>query len=133
MVGAGHDQLQIGARLSQLGDGLGDQSRLFVRAEGAKDQRGLLLRLGLVSRLVVSTQRDASDVARPVALDEEPAVAIERNHDRARAEHEPGDKRRADAHLVRAQAEGRKIRQPGEFVERDDGSIAEQRRDKGHK
>jgi hypothetical protein len=133
MVGPGHDQPEVGARPSQVGDGFGDQSRLFVRAKSSEDQRGLLLRLGLVSRPVVAAQWDAPDVVRAVALDEETPVAIERDHDCARPEHEPRDKRRADAHLAGAQAEGAEIRERGEFVERDDGSIAEQRRDKRHK
>ena len=102
MVGAGHDQLQMGARPSQLGDGFGDQSRLFVRAKGSEYQCGLTVRLRLVSRPVVPTQWDASDIASAVALDEEPAVAVQGDDDRARPEHEPGHKRRTEPYVAGA-------------------------------
>jgi hypothetical protein len=116
MVRAGHDQLEVGATLTQVGDGLGDQPRLFVGAEGSEDERGLLVRLGLVSRPVVRPQWDASDVASAVALDEEPAVAIQGDDDGARPKHEPGYENRTDASKARAKAESPEIGERRELV-----------------
>src|SRR6266849_7539565 len=117
MIGARHDEPEIGARPTQAGDSLGDQARLFVGAEGSEHQSGLPLRLGLVLRPVVPTQWDASDVASAVAIDEEAPVAIQGDHDRARSKYEPGDERGSDASMARAKAEGPEIGKRRELVQ----------------